>query len=54
LIKAAPPPASRPNRERTVTLLREQLSEAEFARLTAEGAKMSVDEAVAFAMEAVS
>jgi tetratricopeptide (TPR) repeat protein len=44
-------PASRLNRERTVKLLHEQLGEAEFARLTAEGAKMSVDEAVAFAQD---
>jgi predicted ATPase/transcriptional regulator with XRE-family HTH domain len=46
-------PASRLNRERTVALLREQLGEAEFARLTAEGAQMDVDEAVAFAREGV-
>jgi predicted ATPase len=44
-------PASRLNRERTVRLLREQLGEAEFARLAAEGAKMNADEAVAFALE---
>jgi predicted ATPase/DNA-binding XRE family transcriptional regulator len=44
-------PASRPNRERMVKLLREQLGEAEFARLAAEGAKLSLDEAVAFALE---
>jgi predicted ATPase/DNA-binding XRE family transcriptional regulator len=44
-------PASRLNRERTVALLREQLGEAEFARLTTEGAKMSMDEAVAFALQ---
>lgn len=43
-------PASRLNRERTVAMLREQLSEAEFARLVAEGAKMTVDEAVVFAL----
>jgi predicted ATPase/transcriptional regulator with XRE-family HTH domain len=43
-------PASRRNRERTVALLHEQLGEAEFTRLAAEGAKMSVDEAVAFAL----
>jgi predicted ATPase/transcriptional regulator with XRE-family HTH domain len=46
-------PASRLNRERTVRLLHEQLSEAEFARLAAEGAKMSVDEAVAFALQEI-
>lgn len=44
-------PASRLNRERTVALLREQLGEAEFARLAAEGATMSADEAVAFALD---
>lgn len=44
-------PASRPNRERTVSLLREQLGDGEFVRLAGEGAKMSVDEAVAFALE---
>jgi hypothetical protein len=44
-------PASRLNRERTVTLLREQLGEGEFARLVAEGAKMNADEAVVFALE---
>jgi predicted ATPase/DNA-binding XRE family transcriptional regulator len=44
-------PASRLNRERTVALLREQLGEAGFARLAAVGAKMSADEAVAFALE---
>lgn len=44
-------PASRSNRERTVKLLREQLGEDELARLTAEGAKMSADEAMAFALE---
>jgi predicted ATPase/DNA-binding XRE family transcriptional regulator len=43
-------PASRLNRERTVTLLREQLGEAEFERLAAEGKKMTLDEAVAFAL----
>jgi hypothetical protein len=42
-------PASRLNRERTMMLLREQLGEAEFARLVAEGAKMSMDEAFEFA-----
>jgi predicted ATPase/transcriptional regulator with XRE-family HTH domain len=44
-------PASRLNRERTVALLREQLGEAELARLAAAGAKMNADEAVAFALE---
>jgi predicted ATPase len=44
-------PASRLNRERTVHMLREQPGEAEFARLAAEGAQMTVDEAVAFALE---
>jgi predicted ATPase/transcriptional regulator with XRE-family HTH domain len=44
-------PASRLNRERTVALLRQQLGEAEFVRLAAEGARMTVDEAVAFALE---
>ena len=43
-------PASRKNRERTVALLREQLGEAEFARLVAVGAAMTIDEAVAFAL----
>jgi predicted ATPase/transcriptional regulator with XRE-family HTH domain len=44
-------PASRHNRERTVALLREQLGEAEFTRLAAQGVKMTVDEAVTFALE---
>lgn len=43
-------PASRRNRERTVALLHTQLGEAEFAQLATEGAKMTVDEAVAFAL----
>ncbi len=46
-------PASRQNRERTVALLREQLGEAEFVRLAAEGARMDIDEAVAFALDEV-
>jgi predicted ATPase/DNA-binding XRE family transcriptional regulator len=44
-------PASRLNRERTVVLLREQLGEAELARLAAAGANMNADEVVAFALE---
>jgi hypothetical protein len=47
-------PASRLNRERTVAMLREQLGEAELTRLTAEGAQMTVDEAVVFALEGYS
>ena len=53
-------PASRQNREHTVTLLREQLGEVKFVRLAAEGAAMTtespsgIDEAVAFALADVS
>jgi hypothetical protein len=45
-------PASRANRERTVAMLRKQLGEAEFVRLTAEGAKLTVDAAVELALQA--
>jgi predicted ATPase/transcriptional regulator with XRE-family HTH domain/tetratricopeptide (TPR) repeat protein len=44
-------PASRLNRERTVKLLRNHLGDDAFARLTAEGAKMSAEDAVAFALD---
>ena len=43
-------PASRLNRERTVALLREQLGEAEFERLTVEGRAMSLEQAIAHAL----
>jgi predicted ATPase/DNA-binding XRE family transcriptional regulator len=44
-------PASRKNRERTVALLQSQLGEAEFARLAAEGAAWSFEQAVEAALQ---
>ena len=43
--------ASRRNRERTVALLRDQLGEAAFARLAAEGATMTLEQAVEDALK---
>ena len=45
-------PASRRNRERTVTLLRQHLGEAEFVRLVTEGATLTLEQAVDAALQA--
>jgi hypothetical protein len=44
-------PASRQNRERTVAMLNSQLGEAEFARLAAEGAAWTLEQAVEAALQ---
>jgi predicted ATPase/transcriptional regulator with XRE-family HTH domain len=44
-------PASRPNLERTLTMLRQQLGEAAFERLAAEGAAWTLEQAVEVALQ---